>query len=57
MFIERFFNPQVSNNNEMCYYDTKKAIEHCKEHYTYIRHYSFRGEVTYFITTNFLEKD
>lgn len=43
MFIERFFNPQVSNNNEVCYYDTKKAIEHCKKHYTYIRHYSFRG--------------
>jgi len=43
MFIERFFNPQISNNTEMCYFDTKKAIEHCKKHYSYIRHYSFRG--------------
>lgn len=43
MFIERFFNPQVQNTNECVFYNTKDALEHCKKQYTFIRHYSFRG--------------
>lgn len=43
MFIERFFNPYVSNSNENVFYDTKKALEYCKEHYSFIRHYSFKS--------------
>lgn len=50
MFIERFFNPVISGSNKGgCYYDTKTAIEHCKNHYSCISHYSFRSDqyITY----------
>lgn len=43
MFIEKFFNPQVQNTNECVFYNTKEALEHCRKHYSFIRHYSFKG--------------
>jgi glutamine cyclotransferase len=43
MFIERFFNPAIQNTNDNIFYRTKEALEYCKKHYSYIRHYSFKG--------------
>jgi len=43
MYIERFFNPVISSQ-ERVLYDKEKALDHCLKYFTYIRHYSFRGD-------------
>lgn len=42
MFIERFFNPVVSRY-ERILYNKEQALNHCLKYYTFIRHYTFKG--------------
>jgi len=44
MFIERFFSGQIHNISECVYLNKEEALKHCKNHYTYIRHWSFKGD-------------
>ena len=45
MFKKSFYNPIIKDNNLGIFYTTDEALDHCKEHHTYIRHYSFRGDL------------